>query len=285
MKKFEFFYSVLWNITLITVGSVIFAVGTKTIAENQHFVTGGIFGTSLLLFYVTGFFSPNIFYLLTNIPLFVIGWIFVSRRFLYYSLYAMLVIALAYGLIDFEITIRNQIYAAITAGVICGTGIGIILRSIGSAGGLDIIAIVLHKYFNIGIGKFYFAFNIILFLFTLLYLNLDLVIASLILVFISSSTVEYVLSLFTQRKLVYIISDKNDIIAERIMEVLRIGATFLKARGAYSGQDRDVLMTVTSSVRLKRLEEIVFTTDPEALFIVEKIISVIGSNFSKRKIY
>lgn len=285
MKKYEFFYSVLWNITLITVGALLFAVGTKAIAENQHFVTGGIFGTSLLLYYVTGLLSPNIFYLLINIPLFVVGWIYVSRRFLYYSLYAMLVIALTYGLVDFEIGIRNQIYAAITAGVICGAGTGTILRSIGSAGGLDIIAIVLNKYFNIGIGKFYFAFNGILFVFTLLYLNLDLAIASLILVFISSSTIEYVLSLFTQRKLVYVISDKNDVIAERIMEVLRIGATLLKAKGAYSGRDRDVLMTVTSSIRLKRLEEIVFTTDPEALFIVERTLSVIGSNFSKRKIY
>jgi len=285
MRKAGFVYSIIWNLTLLTVGSILFALGIKAIAVHHGFVTGGIFGTSLLLFYVADIFSPNVWYFLLNIPLFVIGYLLVSKRFFFYSLYAMCVITVAYQLIDIEFVVHNQLYAAIAAGVISGAGTGIILRSIGSAGGLDIIAIILNKNLNIGIGKFYFVYNALLFSITLVYLESDIVIASLILVFMSSMTVEYVLSLFSQRKLVYIISDKNSEIAKTILRRFRLGATFLKAQGAYSGREKTVLMTIVNSMSLKRVEEVVFTIDDSALFIVENTLGVVGSRFSRRKVY
>ncbi|HUX08110.1 MAG TPA: YitT family protein [Acidobacteriota bacterium] len=285
MKKADFVYSIIWNLLLLTLGSIIFAFGIKAIAVHHGFVTGGVFGTSLLLYYVVDAFSPNLWYFILNIPLFVFGYMFVSKRFFFYSLYAMCVITVAYQLIDVEFAVHNQLYAAIAAGVISGAGTGTILRSIGSAGGLDIIAIILNKNFNFGIGKFYFVYNAVLFTFTLVFLEADIVIASLILVFVSSVTVEYVLALFSQRKLLYIISDKNSEIAQTLLSKFRIGATFLKAQGAYSGREKTVLMTIVDSVRLKRVEEVVFTIDDRALFVVENTLGVIGSRFSRRKVY
>jgi uncharacterized membrane-anchored protein YitT (DUF2179 family) len=270
---------------LITLGSVLFAVGAKGIVVHQTFITGGVFGAGLLLYYATNWFSPAVWFLLLNIPLFVVGWILVSRRFFLYSLCAMLLTTVAYEVIDLNCGIHNQFYAAVAGGVICGAGGGIILRSLGSGGGLDIIAVVLNQRFNLGVGRVYLMFNAVLFAFALTRLEMDLVIASLILVFISSVSVEYVLSMFSQRKIAYIISDKNEDISRTITQDLRHGATFIQAKGAYSGQDRNILMTITNNVQLKRLEEAVFTVDADALFVVENTFNVIGKHFGRRKIY
>ena len=96
------------------------------------------------------------------------------------------------------------ITAAIAGGLICGAGSGIILRSLGSAGGLDIAAIMLNTRFNIGVGRVYLLFNLILFTLTISFYSPDIFIASIILVFISSTMVDYILSLFNQRKIVYV---------------------------------------------------------------------------------
>ena len=285
MKKYDFIFSILWNLILITTGSIVYAIGVKAIAFQHGFVNGGIFGLSLLLNYKAGLLSPGLWYLAINIPLFIICWFFVGRRFFLYSLAAMVIVSFSFELIQFQIAIHNQLYAAVAAGVISGAGTGIILRSLGSAGGLDVIAVALNKYFNVRIGKFFFAFNALLFTFAIFFLEIDLVIASLILVFIASLAVDGVLSMFSQRKMVIIISHASTQIAQELMESLRQGATFIRGRGAYSGREQEVLLTVTNSIRLKKVEEITFTNDPNALFIVEDTFSVIGSRFSKRREY
>lgn len=281
----DYSYSPLWNIFLLTIGSALFSLGIKAIALQHNFIAGGVFGVSLLLHYTFPKLSPGILYFILNIPLFVVGWIFVSRRFFLYSLYAMVFTTVFYEFLDITIVVNEQVYAAIACGVITGTGGGIILRSLGSAGGLDIVAVILNQHYNFSIGKFYFLFNALLFSVSALELPTDLLIASLLMVFISSTIVEYVLSMFSQRKIVLIVSDYSPEIARDIMDKLRLGATIIKGRGAFSGRDKDILMTVINNIQLKRLEELVFTQDPMALFIVENTFNVLGSSFSKRKIY
>ncbi len=281
----DFTYSPLWNIFLLSVGSALFSIGMKGIALEHNFISGGVFGLSLLLHYTFPFLSPGILYFLLNIPLFAISWIFVGRRFFFYSLYSMVFTSVFYEMVNVYIDIHHQLYAAVACGVITGAGGGIILRSLGSGGGLDIIAVLLNQRFNIGVGKFYFFFNALLFSVSALELSNDLLIASLIMVFISSVVVEYVLSMFSQRKIVFVISDASHEIARLLMENLRLGATFIQGRGAFTGSEKDILMTVINNIQLKRLEELVFTKDPKALFIVENTFNVLGSSFSKRKMY
>lgn len=285
MKLSDFTYSPLYNLFLITSGSLLFALGSKAIALPHQFITGGLFGISLLLSYQMDWLSAGIWYFLLNLPLFILGWIMVSRRFFFYSLYAMVVTTFGFELIDLYIHIENQLYAAIAGGVICGAGSGVILRSLGSGGGLDIIAVILNRKYNLGIGRFYFLFNLVLFAYSLFFMNTDLVIASMILVFISSTMIDYTLSIFSQRKVVYIISEDYQEISQAILNKLKHGATIIKAEGAYTGEARNMLMTITNNVQLKRLEEIVFTIDADAMFIVENTFTVIGSAFGKRKLY
>ena len=284
-SRFDLTYSVPWNLGLIFVGSVLFSLGAKAIVAPHGFVSGGVFGVALLAHYSTGLASPGVLYFLLNIPLFALAWFFISRRFLYYSLWAMVVSSVAFEVIQADFGIRDPLHAAIAAGVVCGAGVGMVLRSLGSNGGLDVVAVMLFQRYNLGIGKFYFLFNLGLFSMTLAALDVDLVIDSLIMVFITSVVMEYFLALFSQRKVVYIISDASERICQRLRDELSLGGTFIQGRGAYTGSPKDILMTVVNNVQLKRLEEVVFTTDEHALFIAENTFSVIGSSFSRRKIY
>jgi uncharacterized membrane-anchored protein YitT (DUF2179 family) len=277
--------SVAWNLLLLTLGSVVFAIGINGAVVHNSFITGGAFGAALLLYYKTGLLSPPVWYLLINVPLFTVGWFYVGRRFFFYSLYGVLVVTAATEWIALDFQIKEQLYAAVAGGIICGTGVGITLRSLGSTGGIDIIAVIINNRFNIGIGKVYLLFNAILFGLTASFYSADILIASIILVFISSVSLDYILSLFNERKIVYVISEFNEEISRLFSEELHQGATFIKGKGAYSGKDRLILMAITNNLQLKKLESIVFSIDEHALFIVENSFNVIGSNFGKRKIY
>ncbi|WP_020677542.1 YitT family protein [Geopsychrobacter electrodiphilus] len=284
-KKRKFLYSIFWNCSLITIGTLIQAVALKSVAIPHNFVPGGLFGIASLIYYKTDFLDPGLLYILLNVPMFILGYIFISRRFLWYSALAMGEIALFYQLVNFQIEISNQLYAALVFGALLGVGAGMVLRSLGSNGGLDVAAVILNQKFNIGLGKVYFSFNLILFTLSFASLDNDLVIASMIAVFICSLSIDYVLSLFNQRKMTFIVSEKPDEIADQVMTHLKIGTTMLPAIGSYRRKAKTVLMIVTNNIQLKRLEEIVFTTDEHALFIVENTFNVLGSTFSRRKIY
>jgi len=278
-------YTVFWNCLLIVGGALVQAIGFKALGEVQGFVPGGLFGTATLIHYKTGLLNTGLIYMLLNIPMFILGYIFLSKRFLAYSSLAMLSLSLFFMLIDFKISIHDQLYAAVTFGVIIGAGAGMVLRSLGSNGGLDIAGVILYQKFNIGLGKFFFFYNFVLFSCSLASLDNDLVIASMIAVFITSMTMDYCLSLFNQRKMALVISEKPEEIADKVMEKMKIGTTMLPGIGAYKRVKKTVLLIVVNNIQLKRLEEIVFRHDPHSLFIVENTFSVLGSTFSKRKMY
>ena len=82
---------VLWNLGLITLGSVLCAVAVNGILIPQRFVSGGVTGLALVIHYLLPSAPISVLYFLLNIPLFAFGWIFVGRRFFFYSLAGMVV--------------------------------------------------------------------------------------------------------------------------------------------------------------------------------------------------
>jgi uncharacterized membrane-anchored protein YitT (DUF2179 family) len=284
-KKRTIVFSLAFNLSLLAIGSVVLAFGIKAIAIPHGFITGGVSGLSLLSFYIFGGLSPGTWYFMLNIPLFIAGWVLLSRRFFFYSLFGMVVLTLAIDMIPFTFPIHDKLLAALASGVLIGAGAGTYLHSFGSAGGSDIIAIILNQKFNVRIGRFFFYFNLVLFGLSFGFLNVDIILYSLILSFVASMITDYFLSMFSQRKMVIIISDRSDSIAKSIFEKLNRGSTFLFGRGAYTGQPKKVIMTVVDNYQLKRLEEAVFRVDSNAFFITENTFNVIGKGFSRRKLY
>lgn len=273
--------NICWNLLLLTVGGLLVAICVQCVALPHDFLAGGMMGLALLLTYLSDSLPPLVLYAILCAPIYLLGWFAVGRLFLLYTIYGTAVTSFLGMLINFQIPVKNELYAAILGGVIHGAGLGIMLRSLGSSGGTDIIAILLKNKWNIPIGQFNFLFNALLFLCGSFRLSLDIIIASLIMIFISSQTLEYVVGMFNRRKLVLIISQCGEIIGEAILASEKFGATMIRSKGLYSGTDREILLSVTNNVALKRLETIVFSIDPKALFIVENTFYVSGGQFAK----
>lgn len=254
--------SVWWNLLWLTIGAFFVTVCVKSVVASHAMLAGGVLGMALLVFYNTGLLTPLIWYLVLSIPIWVWGWFFVGRRFLLYTAYGTICTTIFGMFVDFQIPINNEVYAAVVAGVLHGTGVGMMLRTLGSGGGTDIIAVALKQRWNIPIGQFSFAVNICIFLVGAFSLSLDIIIASTIMMFISANTLEYVVGLFNHRKLVMIISEKGEEVSEAILTSERFGVTLIRGKGAYSGGDREILLTVTNNVALKRLENLVFMVAP-----------------------
>ena len=273
--------SVVWNLLWLTLGSVLMAICIQSVAAPHGFLSGGVMGAALLVGYWSDTLTPLVWYSVLCVPVYALGWFCVGKRFLLYTAYGTLCTTLCSFVITFTIPIESEVYATVVGGVLHGAACGIMLRTMGSSGGTDVVAVLLKERWNVPIGQFNFMFNCLLFLTAASRMHLDLIVASMLMMFISANTLEYVLGLFNRRKLVMIISDHGEEISEAILVTERFGATLVRGKGAYSGSDREILLTVTNNVALKRLENLVFSIDPRALFIVENTFYVSGGQFAR----
>ncbi|WP_320171888.1 YitT family protein [Maridesulfovibrio sp.] len=277
--------SLPWNIFLLAAGAFIFIVGYNGIAAYHDFVPGALYGLAVVLQKISPDISLSRWYFLLNIPLFVIAWKGVSRRFFWLNLLTMGMITVMTSYVHLDLGIRNEMYAAIASGATMGAGSGVILRSYGGGGGLDVVAIILNRRYGVRFGVFYFVINALVMGFALSRFTPDKIVASLVMLFISSILTEYVLSMFNQRKAVRILSRKSAEIIHEIIRVRKMHATLIPAKGGYSGEEVNMIYSITDNLRLRSLEQLVFDIDPQAIFVVENTFSVIGSNINRRKAY
>jgi uncharacterized membrane-anchored protein YitT (DUF2179 family) len=143
------------------------------------------------------------------------------------------VITLAVDFINFEIAVKDNMLAVFSGGTIVGAGAGIIFRSLGSAGGNDIISMILNQKFVIRIGTYYSISNLVLY--------------SMAMSFISSQMIDYFMQLFNERKMIFLISENSKIIADEIIHKMNHGVIYLKGQGVYTGRDKGVILTITNN--------------------------------------
>jgi uncharacterized membrane-anchored protein YitT (DUF2179 family) len=277
--------SVPWNLFLLTVGALVTTFALKCIANPHEFVSGGLYGTSMLIVYGTETMSIGMWYALLNIPVLLLGWFFLSRRFMLYTIYCIAVTSVATQFMSFDLGITDKTLAAIAAGTLSGAGSGIALRSLGSDGGLNIISLILNQKYNLNVGTFNIIFNSLLFLVALPVIHVNNVLYSMVVTYMTARLTDYCLGMFNERKLVFIISEHFQTIALSVMRNLGRGCTLLHGQGAFTRQNREVLFTVVHNIQLKRLEEIVYAEDPHAFVIIENTHLVLGKGFSQRKQY
>lgn len=267
---------------LLSAGSIICAAAIKGILVPKQFLAGGVTGLALLLHYVFASLPIGLIYFLLNIPLFVIGWLFVGKRFFWYSLAGMIIFSgvmlWPYPLFPVEDMILN----ALTAGIITGIGSGMILKSFGSAGGLDVLSIILFKRFSIRPGTTVMAFHAILLFVALFRLPMERVLYTLIYFFINAYFVNLVVIGLSQRKAVMIISSRWREISRQIMEKLQRGVTIVQGEGGYSGQQLHILYSVITLTELSRFKELVRRIDPDAFVVVTETLEVMGKRIGNQ---
>uniref|UniRef100_A0A832A0U0 YitT family protein n=1 Tax=Desulfacinum infernum TaxID=35837 RepID=A0A832A0U0_9BACT len=274
------------NVSLIVLGSLVYVLGMNAVLIPQKLLSGGVVGVAVILHYLYPSVDVGHFYLVSNIPLMLLGWFSVSRRFMGYTLFGMVFFSLAASWVKVpSVTVSDPLLAAVLAGVWCGVGGGIMLRSLGSAGGLDILAVYLNTRWGIRVGVTYMAANAVVLGVGGYFFGLEKALFSIVYVYASGRVVDAVMVGFNRRKMVLIISSKAQETADFILYGIRRGVTFLKGTGGYSGEDRDVILTVTTLTELPKLKEAIFRIDPHAFVIINDTLEVLGKRHGTLKVY
>ena len=266
----------LWNLLLMAVGSAICAVAINGILLPQQFFAAGFTGVALLIHYLFPPLPMSAIYLILNIPLFVLGWFYVGRRFFFYSIAGMLFFSGALQWINILVPVHDKILSAVLAGIITGLGAGITLRSLGSGGGLDILSVILLKRFSVRLGTTMLSMNSLVLLAGALLFSLDAALYTLIFIFVSSYIINLVVMGLSQRKAVMIISPQWEKISREIVDRVHRGLTIVEGKGGYSGQKIRIIYTVVAFQELPRLKRLIRSIDPDVFMVVSETLEVMG---------
>ncbi|MGD8762107.1 MAG: YitT family protein [Desulfobacteraceae bacterium] len=282
MKNLKTVGIVCLNLLLIFTGSVLCAIAIKGILVPKQFLAGGLTGLSLLIHYLLPGLPLGLIYFMLNIPLFFIGWLFVGRRFFFYSLAGVIIFSAVIFWPYPVFSIEDMVLSALAAGILTGVGSGIILKSLGSAGGLDILTVILFKKFSIRPGMFVLSFNGTLMILAILRIPMEMVLYTLIYLYVSTQFMNFVLIGLSQRKALMIISPKWEEISQEIMNRLQRGVTVVRGHGGYTGRELHILYTVITFTELSRFKEMIRKIDPEAFVVVTETLEVMGKRIGNQ---
>jgi uncharacterized membrane-anchored protein YitT (DUF2179 family) len=282
MMKAKDVKSIVWNLSLLTAGSLICALAINGILLPQKFVAGGFTGMAILIHYLVSDLSVGLLYLILNVPVYILGWMYVGRRFFFYSLAGLLVFSGAMMAVQFRIPLADPLLSALLAGILSGIGTGIILRSLGCAGGTDILAIILLKRFSIRIGTTMLIFNALLLAVTAFLFTIEAALYALIFIFVTSRLVDVVVTGLNQRKLVMVNSRKWKEIEASILDRLNRGVTLVYGEGGYKGERQMLLYTVITFQELSRLKSLIRDIDPNAFVVISETLEVMGQRIGNQ---
>ncbi|MDD3024276.1 MAG: YitT family protein [Syntrophomonadaceae bacterium] len=282
MKSKTYIEKYSWrDIIGILFGCFILALAIQAVLVPAHLLSGGVTGIAIILNYLTAW-DIWIWYAILNIPIFLAGYRFVSRRFVLYSIIGTAVLSFFLALMKpLNFGIDDLFLAAVLGGILAGIGTGIIFRSKGSSGGTDIIAVIVKRYWGYNIGQTVFVSNLLVIALSLISSTIELALYSAIAIFVASQMVDTVESGLQISRTVMIISRNSQDIAAAILHNLNRGCTYLSGIGAYSGEDVRLIMTTIGKTQVPRLKEIVFHVDPDAFIIINEAIEVYGQGFKE----
>jgi len=272
----RFMGQVLRNLVLMTLGSLLCAVAVNGILIPHQFFGAGFTGISLVIHYLAPSLPIAVLYFTLNVPLFALGWMYVGRRFFLYSIAGMLIFSGALAFTHVSLPVYDKLLSALLAGIIMGMGSGIILRSLGSGGGLDILSVILMKRFSIRLGTSILTFNAFVLAAGAILFSLEMALYTLVFLFGSSYMVNLVVTGLSQRKAVFIISPQWEEISQEIMEKIQRGVTIIGGRGGYTGREEQILYTVITFRELSRLKQLISVIDPDAFVVVTDTLEVMG---------
>jgi len=281
-RKYDIAIDIIRNLVLIGFGNTLIAIAVNGIVIPHKFLSGGITGTALIFYYLFPFLPVAVLVLVLNIPLFAIGWAFVGRRFFIYSIVGMLTLAGTLEWVHVSVPLHDKLLAALFAGILTGIGGGLTLRSRGSAGGLDILSVILLKRFSIPIGKAFLTFNAVVLVATTFLFSLETALYSFIYIYITTRMMELVITGLSKRKAVLIISGQWNKISEEILHRMNRGVTLLHGQGGYSGKAGKILYVVVSMRELHRIKRITQNIDPKAFVVIQDTLEVMGNRIGNQ---
>ncbi len=271
------------NILFILIGAAIMAFGLVNFNMQNKLAEGGFTGITLL-FYFLFKWDPSYSNLILNIPLFFIGWRILGRNAFIYTIIGTVGVSIFLWIFQrysIDMPLQHDLtLAALFAGVFTGIGLGIIFRTGGTTGGVDIIARLVQKYVGWNMGKTMFIFDFCVIAVSLSYLNYKQAMYTLVAVFVSARVIDFMQEGAYSARGAMIISEKEEEIAEKIMEEMDRGVTALRGYGSYTKNERDVLYCVVAKNELIRLKNIITSVDPHAFISISVVHDVHGEGFT-----
>ncbi|CRK83908.1 YitT family protein [Neobacillus massiliamazoniensis] len=271
------------NIFFIIIGAAIMSFGLVNFNMQNKLAEGGFTGITLL-FYFLFKWDPSYTNLILNIPIFFIGWKMLGRTAFLYTIIGTLGVSSflwVFQRFSIDMPLQNDLtLAALFAGVFTGIGLGIIFRFGGTTGGVDIIARLVQKSYGWAMGKTMFLFDACVITLSLTYLNYKQAMYTLVAVFVGARVIDFMQEGAYAARGAMIISDKNNHIAEKIMDEMERGVTVLKGYGSYTKADREVLYCVVAKNELMRLKNIITSVDPHAFISITIVHDVHGEGFT-----
>lgn len=269
---------------MITLGVFTVAISTSVFFEPGNLVTGGVTGIGIIvrdIFADVAEIPVWLTNLVLNVPLFIAAIKVKGFKFVRRTLFATALLSPALYITSFIPSLSGDILlVSLFGGVASGLGLGIVFRYSSTTGGSDLAAWIVHHFIkHESVSKILLVIDGVIILAGFVVFGPEKTMYAIIAAYVSSKLIAATLEGLSFAKAAYIISDKSAEIADEIMRELERGATALMGKGAYTGEEKDVLMCVVSTKEIVRLKEIAREIDKDVFIIVSDVREVLGEGF------
>ncbi|MBQ2731209.1 MAG: YitT family protein [Clostridia bacterium] len=275
------FFSRLFGLIGIVIGSVFYAAGVVLFLQPNHMVAGGVGGISVVLDHYTGI-PTGTWVLLLNVPLLVLALWKLGVRFFVYTLCGVGFSSLFMNLLlPIGALTDDRFLAAACGGALVALGLGIIFRCRATTGGSDILArLIKLKYPHFKTGGIILVLDVVVIgLSILAFGELELGLYSGFGVLIQAWLFDAVLYGSDSAKLVYVVTNDPAELTARFLKTLGVGVTSIRATGSYTGEERVMLLCAMHKKVLPQARVLVREVDPEAFLIVTPATQIFGEGF------
>lgn len=266
---------------VITVASLIYAAAVSFFLDPNSLAPGGITGIAIILNRLIGLETGTWMFII-NIPILILGtWKF-GLRFILSTLYCTAAMSYFTNLLTpVGALTEDPLLAALAGASLMAVSLGMVFKAGATSGGTDIVIKLLRE-------RFPFLKTGALFLLTdavvvtasaVVFQNLDAALYAGVVVFINSVLLDLVLYGRDGAKMFFIVSDCHEAIVRRLVEELDISATYISGSGAYTGQEKKVILCVVKKHLSPKLEEIVRQEDPKAFTIITSASEIYGEGY------
>ena len=273
---------------LLALGCFLIAIALNLFFDPFNIAPGGISGLSIVISSVTNL-SLSFLSLLFNIPLFLIACKILSKKDMIKTLAGVTLLTLCLKLTSSlsNLTVTNDLLlATISGSVLLGVGLGIIFRINGTTGGTDLIGLLINKFLPfissavlMGIADF-----IVVVLSGIISKEIEIALYSALSVYLIVKVIDFIVIGFNYSKSFMIISNDALKISNAIINNLGRGATLLKATGAYTNNEKNVVLVVISKRQVVTLKKLIKSIDPNAFIIVLEVHEALGEGFASNEV-
>ncbi|MFK5707742.1 MULTISPECIES: YitT family protein [Lysinibacillus] len=265
----------------VIVGAAVIAIGFNVFLLPNQVASGGVSGISTILHGLFGW-NPGIVQYAFNVPLFIAGVLLLGKKFGIKSFIGTITLPFIVLLTNsWEPWTDNPLLGALFGGIVVGLGIGMVFKGNASTGGTDLLAQIITKFTGLSLGTSVLLIDGVIAISAAIVFDLEKGLYALIGLYVTTKTIDIIQLGFSQSKMVYIITLKQDEVREAIYAEINRGVTKLPAIGGYTGEARPVLMVVVYQTEFTKLKQLIKSVDPSAFVIVSDAYEVLGEGFKR----